>query len=226
MPDHKFEVLDALKQEMIAAWAYLYAYVELFEHSDPKRVQLLEKTAPTFFALVQSSLIECVLIRLARLMDPQESGNKQNLSFSRFFCLCAESQDFAEINAQFAVLCRDWNGAKFQPLKEHRNKVQAHNDLPTIKGTHPSVSTKMTVDDVRFLRELFCSLWKVLATANSILNGTALVEPQPWPLGIFSYLSAGGYLEKHFENHPELIEDYCKFEFHGTGRDTPMRLID
>ena len=228
MPDKRIEILQALKQEMTAVWTYLYAYVGLFEHTDPRRMKLLEKADPSFFALVQSALIECVLIRLARLMDPKESGRNntnQNLSFRRLFCPCSDQSDLAEASADFAAVCRDWNGAKFQPLKEHRDKVQAHNDVPTIQGAPPMVSTKMTVENVRLLRELFCRLWKILAAANSILKGSALVEPQPWPLGIFSYLSAGAYLEKILANPSSLNEDFADSEFYGVGRGI-MRVLD
>ncbi|MGW8159018.1 MAG: hypothetical protein ACWGKN_10975 [Desulfoprunum sp.] len=52
IPDKRTELLEALIQEMTAVWAYLYAYVGLFEHIDPRRMKLLEKADPNFFALV------------------------------------------------------------------------------------------------------------------------------------------------------------------------------
>ncbi|MGW8159016.1 MAG: hypothetical protein ACWGKN_10965 [Desulfoprunum sp.] len=156
------------------------------------------------------------------MMDPKESGRNntnQNLSFRRLFCPCSNQSDLVETSADFAAVCRDWNGAKFRSLKEHRDKVQAHNDFPTIKGADPLVSTKMTVDDARLLRELFRRLWSILAAANSILREYALIEPQPWRLGIFSYLSAGAYLEKILANPQDLNEDFAKSEFYGIGRE-------
>ena len=53
--------LSLLKDELIAVWAYMTAYVELFDHPDPKRMSLLLKSAPGFFALIQSALLETVL---------------------------------------------------------------------------------------------------------------------------------------------------------------------
>lgn len=234
MANQRIEVLDALKQEMTAAWAYLHAYAELFEHPDPRRMKLLEETAPGFFALIQTALIECVLIRLARLMDPQESGRNKmnkNLSFQRLFCPCSIPPGLAEASAQFAEVCRDWNGAKFQSLMAHRNKVQAHNDLPTINGATPLVSTKMNVADIQLLKELFRHLWGVLKTAHRLLN--IPVPPEPiWgalnqlPTAIFSPLSYGLYMGKVLPNQPELFSGMTESEYFEVGRDKILSLVD
>jgi len=233
MPDSNQEIHDAIKQEMNAVWAYIHAYSELFEHPDQRRMELLEETAPSFFALVQTALIECVLIRMARLMDPQESGRNnanQNLSFDRLFSSCTDASDLAEAAVQFAEVCRDWQGIKYRQLKEYRNKVQAHNDFPTIKGAPSLINTKLDLDDVKLIKELFCDLWKVLATAHMAFRGDALIEPRhealnQLPTAIFPYLGAGLYMEKTLASRPEIFSDFMGFQYAGVGHDKITRLM-
>jgi len=235
MTDDRLKTLDLLIKEMTAAWAYLHGYAELFEHPDQRRVQLLEETAPGFFSLVEAAFVECMLIRLVRLMDPPESRNKkdQNLSFGSLFCPCGGNPDLTEAKAQFGKICRDWKGpsSKYRTLKNYRDKVHSHNDLSTIKGAPPWVTSKLTTEEIQLLKELFCRLWEVLRTANNLFKGIALGEPsyktlKQLPTAIFGYLSGGHYIEKAFVNHFELLGEYMESEFHGVGHhDKMLRII-
>ena len=106
------------------AWLYIkwHEYVELFGKS-PSRIDLLNKSAPLFFRIVQDALWEEVLLHISRLTDPPKSAGKDNLTIQRLSGLVNQeieatiSKQIAEAvnNADF---CRDW-----------RNRRIAHRDL-------------------------------------------------------------------------------------------------
>jgi len=74
----KKEIYEKVKDEMAIIWYYLSAYIELYDHPDPNRIYVITATAPTFFVIVQASLGENILLRIARLLDPSASCGKSN----------------------------------------------------------------------------------------------------------------------------------------------------
>jgi len=87
------------------------------------RVEVLNKFAPSFFSRYQEMTFECVVMALARLTDPERTGNLENLSVAYLLSLVEPTAknglqpfvDAAQAKAEFA---REW-----------RNKRFAHNDL-------------------------------------------------------------------------------------------------
>jgi hypothetical protein len=125
------KIYSALWQDV--AWIHKKwnQYVELFG-TNPERIELLNRAAPTFFRTVQDSLLEDVLLHLARLTDPPMSAGRSNLSLRRLSRVLASAPIAAEIEAlssaaldscQFA---RDW-----------RNRRLAHRDLDLAVGLNP-----------------------------------------------------------------------------------------
>lgn len=224
--------LNFIKIELVSAWAYLITYIELYGHPDPTRMELLQETAPGFFSLVQSALLEALFIRLARLMDStNSSGNasKQNLSFKRLFL----GNNYPNAAKKFKLAINDWEGNK--SLLTYRNKIFAHNDLEIARGTTPQVSIKLQAQDVTNLRQQFTKLWAVLATAYLEKDKTAILEPNfesldmlpakilkelKWSLYLSSLIDAGletgQYDDTNFQN----------FKFANVGEDKPLQLID
>lgn len=106
------------------AWLYIkwHEYVELFGKSR-SRIDLLNKSAPLFFRIVQDTLWEEVLLHIARLTDPPKSAGKDNLTIQRLSGLVNQEIE-ATISKQIAEavnsadFCRDW-----------RNRRIAHRDL-------------------------------------------------------------------------------------------------
>jgi len=110
-------------------WLYLKweDYVELFG-TNPTRIDLLNKSAPVFFRIIQDTLFKDVLLHITRLTDPPKSLGKKNLTIQ-----CLPSLVNASISVSVsehvsnaiekASFCRDW-----------RNRHIAHSDFNLAMG--------------------------------------------------------------------------------------------
>ncbi len=137
MEDQKINTdINLVKEEMIAIWAYLDTYDKIFESINKNQIKILENTAPGFFALVQTALIESSFGRLVRLMDPSY-GNK-NLCFRSRFCPCYQENILKLANEKFSEVCFEWNSGKYRILKTHLNSPDfsaLSRYLPRLKST-------------------------------------------------------------------------------------------
>jgi hypothetical protein len=114
---------NALWQDV--AWLYRewQEYVMLFG-TKPTRVELLNKTAPGFFRIVQDSLWEGTILHIARLTDPPKSVGKPNLTIRALIGLISDPElakrvsDLIQEAVNTTEFCRDW-----------RNRHIAHRDL-------------------------------------------------------------------------------------------------
>jgi len=98
-------------------------YRELFG-ANPKRIELLNQAAPSFFFLLQGILWEDVLLCIARLFDPPKSGeNKENITL-----LTLPEMIDSEIQPRINSLLEDAKRlCKFS--HDWRNRRIAHRDL-------------------------------------------------------------------------------------------------
>ena len=117
---------QAIFYEVAAAYRRWHDYVELFGTS-PKRIELLNGTAPSFFALVQEALWHETLLEITRLTDPVTTGGRAtraNLTIQRLPILIddpelrARTGDLVGSAVDAAAFARDW-----------RNRRIAHRDL-------------------------------------------------------------------------------------------------
>jgi hypothetical protein len=106
------------------AWLHLKwgEYLILFG-TKSERVQLLNRTAPSFFRVVQDSLWEDLLLHLCRLTDPPHSVGKENLTVQRLPALVADVirptvQETLKRLIDQSEFARDW-----------RRRHIAHRDL-------------------------------------------------------------------------------------------------
>ena len=136
-------VFHALWCEVASIHLRWQEYVELFG-TKPSRLETLNKTAPLFFHIVQNSLLESILIHLARLTDPPESRGKKNLTIKSLPLLITDPpaankvEKLIAVASTKAVFCRDW-----------RNRRIAHKDffLALKQGAKPlqrATDQKMT----------------------------------------------------------------------------------
>ena len=116
-------IYDALWQQIAWVHAKWSEFVVVFGTKE-SRIELLNKTAPSFFHLVQDSLWENVLLHVARLTDPPTTGKKQNLTIKRLPGLIDHEETRAKVEELVGValsttgFARDW-----------RNRHIAHSDL-------------------------------------------------------------------------------------------------
>ncbi len=117
------DLYSALWQEV--AWLHTKweEYVVLFGTKE-SRVELLNRAAPRFARIVQDTLLEDVLLHVARLTDPPKSAGKENLTIQRLAPLVndrvtkEEVTELVEAAQRATEFCRDW-----------RNRHLAHRDL-------------------------------------------------------------------------------------------------
>ncbi len=101
-------------------------YVELFG-TKPERIDLLNRAAPAFFAMLQDQLWEGSLLHLARLTDRSKTLNnkdKSNLTIHALPPLLSDVNLKAHVDSLIAIAT---NGTKF--AQDWRNRHIAHRDL-------------------------------------------------------------------------------------------------
>jgi hypothetical protein len=100
----------------------------LFSRSQ-QRVDLLNRTAPYFFYLIQRSMYDNVLLHLARITDPPGAGHKQNVTVQALPQLISNCATAELIQEQLDKLL---DSVAF--ARQHRNKRIAHIDLAARRG--------------------------------------------------------------------------------------------
>jgi hypothetical protein len=116
-------VYDVLRNDLSTALVTWTLYRQLY--SSQERITLFNDVAGTFFGVLQDILLRDTLLALARLVDREETGTKQNLTLQRLpSLLCCHPQLQAAVAADVASaksVCEaavDW-----------RNRRIAHRDL-------------------------------------------------------------------------------------------------
>jgi len=197
---------------MISAWAYLDTFDAIYCSTDINQIKILEETAPGFFSLTQSALIESAFSRIARLMDPKKSCGLDNLNFTTLCHRCSEQQVFNNPCEAFSIIAKEWKEGEYESLRTHRNKIQSHNDLSMLSQAQPLVTSKLSLQDVQLLKQLHEKLWSLLENINAILFNSALLKPtygalNQRPVAFLDYLKAGLQVSKNVPELPELNQN-------------------
>ncbi|MEM3432777.1 MAG: hypothetical protein QXU79_00690 [Candidatus Micrarchaeaceae archaeon] len=98
--------------------------------TSPERIDLLNRTAPVFFALLERALRHDVIMRIARLTDPpcsDRAGKKANASLQRLIADLDPYLD-AEFTAELRLEMQELQ-ERCKPIRNLRNKLLAHPDL-------------------------------------------------------------------------------------------------
>lgn len=122
-------VYNALDSDVAWLHAKWNQYRQLYARS-PERIALLNKAAGHFFAVIQNSLFEDVLLHLARLTDPPKSVGKENLTLQRIPELVMNSGLSAELKALVEAALKACESAR-----DWRNRRLAHRDLALALAT-------------------------------------------------------------------------------------------
>lgn len=113
----------ALRNEVAWLHAKWKQYRQLYARS-PKRIELLNQAASHLFGVIQASLLEDVVLHIARLTDPPQSAGKDNLSLRRLPALISEGKLAAEVEVLLEIAL---NACK--SVRVWRNRQLAHHDL-------------------------------------------------------------------------------------------------
>ncbi|PHV21333.1 hypothetical protein CSQ92_18460 [Janthinobacterium sp. BJB446] len=154
VPTGFIQIYDELRSEITWLHGRWMTYRELFGEN-PRRIELLEECAGTFFYIIQDVLLDEVQISLSKLTDPSSIGKHSNLSLEQ---LQSNLQQHGE--ATLAANCRailDKLHVQCNAFRVRRHKTLAHLDLLTalnqLPQPLPGVSRQMIEDALKSVRE-------------------------------------------------------------------------
>ena len=116
-------VYNALTNDVAWVHAKWNQYRQLYDRS-PERIALLNEVAGHFFGVMQDSLLEDIVLHLARLTDPPKSVGKDNLTIQRLPKLISDAQLEAEVRTLVDAAL-----AACEFTRAWRNRRLAHRDL-------------------------------------------------------------------------------------------------
>ena len=133
MPPELARSFSQLSADVIRLSARWDLYRQLFSLG-PLRVQLLERTAASFFMVLNFVLLDDIVLGMCRLFDPPRSGSNDNLVLK---VLLEHLEEVApeleqEMSRRLAPMV-----AKVKPLRAARHKRIAHRDRALALGLEP-----------------------------------------------------------------------------------------
>ena len=162
---------DLLKKEVIGI-QLLWETVERFYFgANSQGVATLAEDVPLLYRLMQTAMMESMLMRMSRLMDPAASGRggeKNNLSLKRLAEACSDTAK------DIQVVQKIWDASN---LKYVRDKYLSHNDLTRSLSESHTLNIPLDEVDVAAMRELAFGLREFRRKVDSWLNpGVAYLD--------------------------------------------------
>jgi hypothetical protein len=154
LPEEISVVYKALRSEISWLHGRWICYKQLFAAS-PKRIDLLNESAGTFFYIIHYILLDEVQVMLSKLTDPARTKKFENLSLY----LLQERIDH-HADSVLASECQcllDRLHEQCEPFRIRRNKQLAHLDLNTALKSPlvplPDISRQMIEEALQTLRK-------------------------------------------------------------------------
>lgn len=162
---------DILKKE-ITGIQLLWETVEcLYFEEKGLGISTLAKDVPLLYRLMQTAVMESLVMRMSRLMDPAASGGgteKANLSLRRLAEACSDTAQDVQ------VVWDIWNASN---LKHVRNKYLSHNGLTRSLSESHTLNIPLDEADVVAMRELASGLREFRRNVHDRLNpGVAYLD--------------------------------------------------
>jgi len=203
------ELWTVIKKEITGIQVLWEAVNGLYFQPQGKEWQALATHAPLLVHLTQTAMMESLLMRVSRLMDPAVTGNFTNLSLARL--MKADSNIGTDESAIRAI----WNGSR---LKALRDKYLGHNDLSRSMAVDHTLNIPLGSADIEALRQLAEGLRTLRRDVNLKLGGGAYGDQSldlhvKREVGVLGKTLLGG---KHFfallPEHPVLQEALAAIE--------------
>jgi hypothetical protein len=137
-----------VQNEVISLHARWHQWMILFA-TDQASVDILNQTAPFFFAEVQQVLVSDVIIGISRLFDPACMGKNENASL--LWVLEAVKRDGRAVLADRLEEVLACVMPQIEVARKHRHKRIAHNDRATFLSSDRSVLPAITDTDISLL---------------------------------------------------------------------------
>lgn len=147
-------IYDELRSEITWLHGRWLTYCELFEES-PRRIDLLNESAGTFFCIIRGVLLDEVQVCLSKLTDPASSGKHKNLSLEQLQSKLVKYGDGTLVKECREIL--DKTHIQCQVFRVRRHKELAHLDLLTalkqLPQPLPGISRQMIEDALQSIRD-------------------------------------------------------------------------
>ena len=129
--DRNIELLEAFKKELCDIENHWFLFIGFFDEVEKNtRREILYPSSPMFFNLVKLRFHDHIVMQLAKLLDPKETGGakslKTNLSFKR---LLHDLAPFSEDIQKELYECLATIEKNAESIIKQRQKRIAHNDL-------------------------------------------------------------------------------------------------
>gem|GEM_PF-3738257 len=148
MPDNLRKPFEVVLDEASDATAKWKLVMQLFGKSEA-RCALLAKTGKVFFELTRDALITDTLLTLGRLLDKPQQGSNSNLCLE-YLIDSIRSMNDNELASKLETILDNARSSEAKARK-HRNKMIAHNDLPTHRNHGVSPLPGATVGEMQDL---------------------------------------------------------------------------
>jgi hypothetical protein len=146
--------------------------------TNAKRIETLNRLAPTFFGTLQGILLDEVQLTLSRLADPAVTGKRRNLTLETLTreILALPVQELAtELVARL-----DQYRAKCERIVERRNKRIAHYDFDTQRAANTeglsSVSRQEIEDALAALRDFMRTVYQFFEQSYMAYEHFAMLD--------------------------------------------------
>jgi uncharacterized protein (DUF2267 family) len=123
------DLWSTLKSEVVWLHGRWIVYRQLYGTSS-ERVDLLNRSASTFFYILQMTLLHDVQLSLSKISDPAGSGSRRNMTLDAFVEQLEDAGQ-ASVAAEIKPLVAAYH-ASCVKLRQRRNKSIAHYDLNTM----------------------------------------------------------------------------------------------
>ena len=145
------EIFDKLKYEVTRCHYYWIIYRQLLGTNE-SRIELINKTTPSFFILSQDLFLDYITLQISRLTDPVDYGKFKNFSFYYLFELLKVEIPDDFIKKLSSIL--EKLQANSSLFRNRRNKFVAHRDLDSINNKSEYGIARQNVEDVlKIIRE-------------------------------------------------------------------------
>lgn len=165
------ELWVVIKKEITGIQLLWETLSGLYFQPQGKEWQALTADTPLLVHWMQTALMESLLMRVSRMMDPAETGRgngaKPNLSLKQL--VVAE----ASIDVDEKKLRAIWDGSG---LKTVRDKYLSHNDLHRSLNEEHTLNIPLESADIQALRQLAEGLRTLRRNINPKLGGGAYVD--------------------------------------------------
>lgn len=151
MNNNSKELFDKLKSEIIRLHYYWIIYRQILGTNE-NRIQIINKTSPSFFILFQDLMLEYITLELSRLTDRSEFGKNKNLSF--YYLLHQIEEDISkDFYTRLNEVLEDLKEAN-ELFRHRRNKIVAHRDVKAVLGNNKFGISRQNVEDaLKIIRE-------------------------------------------------------------------------